>query len=678
MIMSGKSLSLQAKLIGGFVIVALITIMVGGIGVWAVGTLDKHIDEIGVVRLPSVESMLKAEVGLEEVVAGYRTLLNRSNTLEVRQKYYKEIQTARQKYQAAIDIYAPLPQTPEEAREWESFQKILPQWVHINDQIMGLHQEIDQGGILNPEDLLGQIQRFRGDHYALEVQVMNLILTGQTFEGGDNATACNFGRWLANFTTQNSELRRIVAAMAAPHHRFHEAAGNIRTAAQSGNIAEARRLFTSVLQPASKETFGYFNEMIALAKQAYERYDRINTLTMEDSYRLQRETMTHMANIVRICCDVAEEEVQAAHGNSNFTSILVISGMIVGFALALIIGLFLGVTIGRQLKKIIQGLSSGSEQVGSASEQLSSSGQQMSEGASEQASSLEEVSSSLEEMASMTKQNAGSAKQANTMAGEAGSAARQGKDAMTRMADAVEKIKSSSDETAKIIKTIDEIAMQTNLLALNAAVEAARAGEAGRGFAVVAEEVRNLAQRSAEAAKNTSGLIEGSQQNAENGVAASVEVSKILEQIVGSVEKVTQLIAEVSAASDEQSQGIDQVNTAVAQMDKVTQQNAANAEESASASEELSGQAQALGGIVAELVSIVGGSGNSDTAVAHNGSHSGAGKSRGTLNTHSARGRIASSEGERRFRPAEKKASGKEITPEKVIPMDEDGAFRDF
>lgn len=356
--------------------------------------------------------------------------------------------------------------------------------------------------------------------------------------------------------------------------------------------------------------------------------------------------------------------------------------MIIGLVLALIIGvglaIFITMSITGPINKIIAGLTGSSEQVASASEQLSSSGQQMSEGASEQASSLEEVSSSLEEMASMTKQNAGSAKQANTMAGEAASSARQGKDAMTRMADAVEKIKSSSDETAKIIKTIDEIAMQTNLLALNAAVEAARAGEAGRGFAVVAEEVRNLAQRSAEAAKNTSGLIEGSQQNAENGVAASVEVSKILEEIVGSVGKVTQLIAEVSAASDEQSQGIDQVNTAVAQMDKVTQQNAANAEESASASEELSGQAQALGGIVAELVSIVGGSGNSGALVAHNGSHSGAGKSRGTLNTHSTRGRIASSGGERRLQPAEKKASGKEITPEKVIPMDDEGEFRDF
>ena len=176
---------------------------------------------------------------------------------------------------------------------------------------------------------------------------------------------------------------------------------------------------------------------------------------------------------------------------------------------------------------------------------------------------------------------------------------------MSRMGEAIGKIKSSSDQTAKIIKTIDEIAFQTNLLALNAAVEAARAGDAGKGFAVVAEEVRNLAQRSAEAAKNTASLIEESQQNADNGVAVSRKWAGILTQIVESVQKLTQLIGEVSAASQEQSKGIEQIGTAVTQMDKLTQSNAANAEESASASEELAAQAKELGDMVQMLVGIV-------------------------------------------------------------------------
>lgn len=253
------------------------------------------------------------------------------------------------------------------------------------------------------------------------------------------------------------------------------------------------------------------------------------------------------------------------------------------------------------LDRALNQVSEATEQVSSASQQISAGSQSLAQGANEQASSLEEVSSSLEEMSSMTKQNSDNANQAKNLAGEANNNAKTGTDAMMRMSQSINKIKESSDQTAKIVKTIDEIAMQTNLLALNAAVEAARAGEAGRGFAVVAEEVRNLAGRSAQAAKNTADMITESVKNADDGVKIATEVSQSFEVIVTSVKKVNDLIAEIAAASQEQSQGIDQVNTAVAQMDKVTQQNAANSEESASAAEELSSQAEELQSMVTQF-----------------------------------------------------------------------------
>jgi methyl-accepting chemotaxis protein len=191
------------------------------------------------------------------------------------------------------------------------------------------------------------------------------------------------------------------------------------------------------------------------------------------------------------------------------------------------------------------------------------------------------------------------------MADQASAAADRGRSAVERMSEAVTKIKTSSDQTAKILKTIDEIAFQTNLLALNAAVEAVRAGEAGKGFAVVAEEVRNRAGRSAEAARTTTALIEESQHNAESGVAVSQEVAFALSQITGQVFKVTQLVSEVSVATQEQAQGIEQVNTAMSQMDKVTQSNAANAEESSSASQEMSAQASEMKEMVGALISMI-------------------------------------------------------------------------
>ncbi len=242
------------------------------------------------------------------------------------------------------------------------------------------------------------------------------------------------------------------------------------------------------------------------------------------------------------------------------------------------------------------------EQVSSASVQINSGSQSLAQGASEQASALEEVTCALQEMSTMTKQNASNAKEGRNLAEGARASADRGVDNMKRLSEAIHRIKESSDSTAKIVKTIDEIAFQTNLLALNAAVEAARAGDAGKGFAVVAEEVRNLAMRSAEAAKNTANLIEESVKNAEGGVAINQEVLKNLLEINSQVNKVSNVMAEISTASDQQSQRVEQVNSAVEQMNQTTQQTAANAEESASAAEELASQSEEMKSMVGSFV----------------------------------------------------------------------------
>lgn len=280
----------------------------------------------------------------------------------------------------------------------------------------------------------------------------------------------------------------------------------------------------------------------------------------------------------------------------------------VGTLLAVLLGLYLSLSITRPINRVVEGLTEASEQVSAASSQVAGASQQLAAGASEQAASIEETSSSLEEMSSMTKQNADHANQANRLMADTSKVVARANESMTQLTASMSEISSASEETSKIIKTIDEIAFQTNLLALNAAVEAARAGEAGAGFAVVADEVRNLAMRAADAAKNTADLIEGTVKKIKEGSDIVERTGTEFSQVAVSSSKMGELVGEIAAASNEQAQGIEQINKAVNEMDKVVQQNAANAEESASASEEMNAQAEHMKGFVSELVIIIGGS----------------------------------------------------------------------
>jgi len=234
------------------------------------------------------------------------------------------------------------------------------------------------------------------------------------------------------------------------------------------------------------------------------------------------------------------------------------------------------------------------ETINTAAREISKGNTDLSQRTEEQASSLEKTASSMEELASAVKQNAENAKQANQLAVAASGVAVKGGNVVREVVTTMADINTSSQKIEDIISVIDGIAFQTNILALNAAVEAARAGEQGRGFAVVAAEVRNLAQRSAAAAKEIKELISDSVGKVQEGTSLVENAGKTMEEIVQSVQRVTDIMAEISAASSEQSAGIEQVNNAITQMDEATQQNAALVEEAAAAAESLTEQAHNL------------------------------------------------------------------------------------
>ncbi len=359
---------------------------------------------------------------------------------------------------------------------------------------------------------------------------------------------------------------------------------------------------------------------------------------------------------------IAEIDESEAFAAVNAIKWLIAIISIVSVVAIIVVAWLITRSITKPINTITHGMSDGANQVAAASAQVSSSSQSLAEGASEQAASIEETSSSMEEMSSMTKKNAENAGHADSLMKEANRVVKNANESMERLILSMKDISKASEETSKIIKTIDEIAFQTNLLALNAAVEAARAGEAGAGFAVVADEVRNLAMRAADAAKNTAELIEGTVKKVNDGSELVSTTNEAFAKVAESAGKVGELVAEISEASNDQSNGIEQVNIAVAEMDKVVQQNAANAEESASASEEMNAQAEQLKEYVRELVGLV------------TGNRQGDARARGAapkkMKTH--RKQLSS--------PKKKKImpQTKEIRPEQVIPLDDDGDFQDF
>ncbi len=376
--------------------------------------------------------------------------------------------------------------------------------------------------------------------------------------------------------------------------------------------------------------------------------------------------------------NIDSSNISSVNANMRVTGLFTLIGVIV----TIILGIYISRKVTGALEQGMKGLSEVITKVASGSVQVFSSAQQLADGASSQASSLEETSSSLEELSSMTKQNADNASQARAMMQEAGHIVEKVNRHMDDMAKAIAEITKSSEETGKIIKTIDEIAFQTNLLALNAAVEAARAGEAGAGFAVVADEVRNLAMRSAEAAKNTSELIENTMKAVKNGNELTNSTQEAFKDNIASSTKISQLVDEIATASQEQAHGIAQINRAVAEMDKVVQQAAYNAESSAAAAESMNTEVNHLEKRMEALATMIGaeidmaGTNISSIERAH-AAPAGKPVSRAVSKPTAAQKMLAAPPVKKDMRKATPPPKAKPVKPEQIIPFDKD-EFKDF
>jgi methyl-accepting chemotaxis protein len=387
--------------------------------------------------------------------------------------------------------------------------------------------------------------------------------------------------------------------------RGHYQAGKeaVMKAKKSGDAAAGARAYDEQFAPSAKKYQSEVAAFLAMQRKAMDDIARAIDKTNEDSMRLTIALAVLMvllsataAWIISRSITVPMREAVAladkvAAGDLTST-VQVTSNDEIGSLMRALQSMNDG------LKTIVSQVKGGTDAIATASRQIAAGNMDLSSRTEQQAGSLEETASAMEELTSTVKQNADNARQANQLAMTASEVAVKGGEVVSQVVDTMGQINTSARKIEDIISVIDGIAFQTNILALNAAVEAARAGEQGRGFAVVASEVRSLAQRSAAAAKEIKTLINDSVDKVTTGTKLVDRAGTTMSDVVVSVKRMTDLMSEITAASQEQSAGIEQVNQAIAQMDEATQQNAALVEEAAAAAASLQDQAAALSGTV--------------------------------------------------------------------------------
>jgi methyl-accepting chemotaxis protein len=601
-----SSWTIGRKLAAAFLVLGLVLLVVGAVSTRGLFLGNAALQDLSKRRLPTVELLAHLRADNVEQISVLRTLALPGLSRADRDNLYREQEEHGAGMRTAVAGLARLDLDPESVAIRREITDQMAAWEQATTRAVALCREIDTHGIAHPVALAREVERFAKDHQAAVNRVQQLLYAGTVFDGGHDATACAFGRWLPTFTTDNADLRKQVAAMADSHREFHASIGRIRERFAAGEAAVAENDFQDRMMPAMQRVFAGFDAVLGRVDACVALERQLNELMLGPIERSRTALEGALGRLVERQEQAADAAADAGARTASqalwLGAVLTVAGLLgsTGLSVAIVRSL------NRTLRGAVSTLGSGSGQIAAAASQVSAGSQTLAQGASEQAASLEEISSSLEELASTTRQNAGHAAEARTDADTARAAAERGAGEMRKMEQAMGEIRQSSIEVSKIIKTIDEIAFQTNILALNAAVEAARAGEAGAGFAVVADEVRSLAQRCAQAASETTTKISAATERSEQGVRLSASVAASLGEILEKSRDVDRLVAALATAAAEQSAGLAQVNQAVAQLDKVTQSNAASAEESASAAEELTAQSAELHGAADALAALVG------------------------------------------------------------------------
>jgi methyl-accepting chemotaxis protein len=439
-----------------------------------------------------------------------------------------------------------------------------------------------------------------------------VVRTSLIARSSDDKLSTTFAKPIADSVTEATALikkvtpllstpeeKEMLAALTAVRAKYQAGKVAVMEAKKAGAAAEAERLYAESFEPAAQAYHTKLKELLSMQRKTIDD----TALAIDASYQTHSRLVL-LLNVLMVVFGALAAFLITRSITRPLKSAVAVAQTVAGGDLSTTFSrhgrnevgdLMRSLqTMNDELAKVVAEVQNGTQAIASASGEIASGNLDLSARTEQQAGSLEETASSMEELTSTVRQNADNAHQANQLAQAASDVAARGGSIVGQVVETMGSIDASSRKIVDIIGVIDGIAFQTNILALNAAVEAARAGEQGRGFAVVASEVRNLAQRSAGAAKEIKALIGDSVDQVNVGTRLVQQAGATMSEVVTSVARVTDIMAEITSASREQSVGIDQVNEAIAQMDQVTQQNAALVEEAAAAAASMQDQAGRL------------------------------------------------------------------------------------
>jgi len=562
---SMKNLKVSAKLISSFLIIAILTAIVGVVGIYGMVQINTSFDEmyeLQTVPMPelakAIEMLQRQRSAMRELIIG--AAIDDSDMITNARSNADDYHEA---MQISMDEYYKTVRAPEAIRLFDEARTIYDE--QFRDCFMQIYE-----GARNGESAAELYNLMKGYTEATNKIVENFdICFSMKIDTAANAaqTASDMADML---------LYIIIAVLIVA------LAGAVFLAVYiSGLISKPLIVLSSFMKKAG--TTGD----ITLTQ------DDINVI---DNYAKGKDeigqTISGSSAFLKHVTHIANELETIAGGDLTGNVKMLSDADTMGKSLAQMV---------ENLNDMFNGIQTSTGQVSTGAKQVADGAQSLAQGSTEQASSIQELSASITEIATKTKENAEIAGRTSELSETIKQNALKGSGQMDDMITAVQEINEASQSISKIIKTIDDIAFQTNILALNAAVEAARAGQHGKGFAVVAEEVRNLASKSAEAAKDTGDMIQNSMEKAELGSQIAGGTAESLKDIVSGISESSELIAEIARASEEQSLGISQINTGIDQVAQVVQQNSATAEESAAASEEMSSQSTMLEELISQF-----------------------------------------------------------------------------